>query len=1034
MKRIFLIQIFLSATLFLSAQTSRHIFRSFAKSEFFSKRNLVSGAKYKWDGKSLLENRSGYSGTDTIRVLALRVSFTKDIDPLTTGNGTFDNSASDNPVIDPPPHNKRYFESQLEALKNYFYKVSNGKLVIIPRVSDEVIELPDSMSVYATAPTDTGLVRLFTDAISGGDKSGCIFSDFDVYVIFHAGVGRDVQLPYDPTPNDISSAFVSYDDLKRINSGSDADYKGVSVENGNFFVKEGIILPETESQEGYQIGLLGTSAIMFGFQIGMPALWDTKTQHSGIGRWGLMDQGSGNFSGLLPAEPCAWTKIFMGWEEPVLVNPDTTIEVAAPSVKDKNRIYKVPINDHEYFLIENRESDVNRDSVAVGKNDRGGIVVFNSNGTVGFTGENGVIVSADEYDFDLPGSGILIWHIDEDVIKDKIADNEINIDKNHRGVDLEEADGAQDIGEGYGLISGGAGSEYGVLHDAWYEDNKINKLVNKKDIVEFTPESYPSTDSYDRGNTHLIFNGFSKRDTVMQCTIRSDFLQKGFPVRFGNTYDPMGIIAADLNNDGRKEIFIPEKQGKVFCWNPDGSPASSNMVTIEQDKLNGEKEEIHVPCCIDYKKEFTSMPVVFPGHDSVPSLLIASTKDGSVTGWSSADEDKNGLFDEVFTLQTDDNVILLAVINNEIFAGTDNGTVYTLSRTGEIIKKVNFGDSPVAAVGKFGVTSVFILLRNGNLSFADKDLAVSDNYITGDNALSGAAFCPSNGTGGFVAVTGGSGIMTLSAKGEVKGSAERERVGPGLTAPALADMDGDGMTDLFITGGSNVWGMNENCAFTDYFPLSINDDNKFLSSPVIGDVDNDDRPDIVAATSGGIVEAWSFDGAEEKGFPLTTGSSKPFTPVLTDLDGDGDVELIALSDRGWVFAWDLDTAWNEKMFPWPEKFHDSSHTSNLTAEIKGVEPSDEIMVVKSVYNYPNPVEGKSTVIRYKLECSADVNIEIIDLNGNLIDRFAGPGNAFMNNEVVWNVENVSSGIYFCRVYAKSDKGEKRVTISIAVAK
>jgi len=1033
MKRMFLVATFLSITLSGFAQTSQHRLKPFVNARSFSRRNLVSSVVYKWDGDFLTENQNKYTGTDTLRILALRVSFKKDSDPLTTGDGTFDNSVPDTPVIDPPPHDRRYFESQLEALKNYYYKISNGKLVINSYVSDDIIKVPDSMSVYATVPSDTGLVKLFTDAITGGDKAGYTFSDFDVYVIFHAGVGRDVQLPYDPTPNDIPSAFVSYDDLKRISSET-STYQGISVENGSFHVKEGIILPETESQEGYEIGLLGTSALMFGFQLGMPALWDTKTQLSGIGRWGLMDQGSGNFSGLLPAEPCAWTKVFMGWEEPVLISPDTSIEVVSSIVKGKNRIYKVLINDHEYFLIENRQSDGNGDSVAVGINDRGGKVVFNSNGTVVVTGENGVILSADEYDFDLPGSGILIWHIDEKVIRDKIALNEVNGDKYHRGVDLEEADGAQDIGEVYGFISGGAGSEYGVLHDAWYEDNEINKLVNKKDVVEFTPDSYPCTDSYDQGNTHLIFNNFSRRDTVMRCTIRSDFFQKGFPVKFGNTYDPMGIIAADLDNDGYKEIFVPVKQGKIFSWNYDGSPASTNILKIEQEKLNGSVEQIQVSCCVDHQDGFTSVPVVFPGRDSVPSLLIASTGDGSVTGWSAADEDEDGLWDKYFTWQTEDNIILLAVINNKIFAGTDNGTVYILSRTGEMIQKLSSGDSPVAAIGKFAGASVFTLLQDGTLCFFDENTVVQYQYVLEGDALSGSAFCSADGTEGFVAITGDSEILTVSEKGEIKGSAGRGRLGEGITVPALADMDGDGRTDLFITGGGKLWGMNENCVFTDYFPVSIYGDNAFLSSPLIGDVDNDARPDVVAATSNGTVEAWSFNGTEAKEFPLTTGSSLPFTPVLTDIDGDSDTELIALSDRGWVYVWDLETLWQEEMFPWPEKFHDPSHTSCITAEIKDIEPSDEIMPAKSVYNYPNPVEGSSTVIRYKLECEAAVTIEIIDLNGNLVDRFSGPGNAFMNNEVVWNVENVSSGIYFCRVYAKSDKGEKRVTISIAVAK
>ena len=63
-----------------------------------------------------------------IRVAAIRVSFIADNNPGTTGDGSFLYSA---PVdtcgkytIDPVPHNRSYFESQLRAVSNYFKSVS----------------------------------------------------------------------------------------------------------------------------------------------------------------------------------------------------------------------------------------------------------------------------------------------------------------------------------------------------------------------------------------------------------------------------------------------------------------------------------------------------------------------------------------------------------------------------------------------------------------------------------------------------------------------------------------------------------------------------------------------------------------------------------------------------------------------------------------------------------------------------------------------------------------------------------------------
>ena len=111
-------------------------------------------------------------------------------------------------------------------------------------------------------------------------------------------------------------------------------------------------------------------------------------------------------------------------------------------------ILKVPINSKEYYLVENRNRDVNKD---------GETVTYISNGNVltkSFAADsdkfssydvsdiNGVVTDVDEYDWGLPGSGILIWHIDENIIDDNLTDNSINAGAK-KGVFVEEADGVQ---------------------------------------------------------------------------------------------------------------------------------------------------------------------------------------------------------------------------------------------------------------------------------------------------------------------------------------------------------------------------------------------------------------------------------------------------------------------------------------------------------------------------------------------------------------------------------------------------------------
>ena len=448
---------------------------------------------------------------DTLKLLAVRVQFQRDNDRGSTGNGWFDLAETDSAILNPPPHNYLYFANQIKALKDYYEKVSQGKLVldikdsqdnfaVFPQQADSVWTLPNPMSYYNPNTTDDELdqrlAELFRDAIEIAGKNSAInFSEYDVYLVFHAGVGSEFSQNFDTTPNDIPSVFLNFNDLKKTIGNKNQNYQGIEVNSGNFFVKEGIILPETENQGGYEFGILGTAVIMFGHQLGLPNLFDSDTGRPGIGRFGIMDQGSGSFSGLIPVQPCAWSKIFLGWEKPITITSGDQLPLAASLTTDPNKIYKIPITAKEYFLIEKRQKTVlkNRD-VAIGYDENGVRIEFNNNGELILpTGQKkiGVIIEVDEYDFGLPGSGILIWHIDENVIEQHYQENRVNANMYQRGVDLVEADGAQDIGYFFNFF-GITGYDAGSAYDMWCDDNEDFKYAHSSETVAVPPNTQPA--------------------------------------------------------------------------------------------------------------------------------------------------------------------------------------------------------------------------------------------------------------------------------------------------------------------------------------------------------------------------------------------------------------------------------------------------------------------------------------------------------------------------------------------------------------
>jgi immune inhibitor A len=189
-------------------------------------------------------------------------------------------------------------------------------------------------------------------------------------------------------------------------------------------------------------GTMGVFAHEFGHVLGLPDLYDTDYSSSGIGKWGLMASGSRNGGSMSPAHLSAWSKMKLGWVEPIVVTSDISLSsIEIPPVWNNSIVYKMwahdpSLNTDEYFLIENRQKS--------------------------------------GYDTALPGDGLLIWHIDDSQTN--------NRDETHYLVDLEEADGAQE------LEAGGASQ----ATDPW-ENN----------VTGFRHNTNPNSKSYNGSDTSV---------------------------------------------------------------------------------------------------------------------------------------------------------------------------------------------------------------------------------------------------------------------------------------------------------------------------------------------------------------------------------------------------------------------------------------------------------------------------------------------------------------------------------------------------
>src|SRR5690606_37310942 len=117
--------------------------------------------------------------------------------------------------------------------------------------------------------------------IAASMNPGFNFSDYDIFTIFHAGVGRDVSLPGSlGNERDLPSVYLSDRALKEILNNN---LTGLPLNrNGEY---NSMIIPETESREVdviggrvlFELSINGLLVASVASHLGLPDLFNTET-------------------------------------------------------------------------------------------------------------------------------------------------------------------------------------------------------------------------------------------------------------------------------------------------------------------------------------------------------------------------------------------------------------------------------------------------------------------------------------------------------------------------------------------------------------------------------------------------------------------------------------------------------------------------------------------------------------------------------------------------------------------------------------
>ncbi len=1007
-----------------------------------------------------------FDTVDSLKVLFVRVSFS-DRDFLETAGGA-------------------YFGNELRHLMEYYHGASIGRFTLVCDLASEIIPLPMDESYYGDNDSwDLKAAEIMITVVDSLD-SEYDFSRWDAFAVIHAGAGRETDFLAD-SPWQMWSGFIDpyeMEDLLADTLGTPGIPTDDLEAEETFYIDNLMILPEQASQDGYQFGSLGIYAYQVGKRLGMVALYDPTPAEfpdsQGIGSFELMSYGLYNALGFVPGFPCAFQRYLMGWVEPVTVNENLIVNIT--DINDSGPgdtiLVKIPAGPSEYFLVENRQHDTNLDR-------RFSFTDLDADGIP----DNEDILLGAEFDFYLTGTtdpseivegiryvntggGIKIWHVDEGIIAERLASGRrVNDTAMLKGVDLEEADGVQDMDRPGGQYA------FGSFLDSFREG------VNVRFSGDTNPSSMlnsviPSGISIDRISAagHIMSFQVSFEESVARVTIPLEGDVSGLaPVAadIAGTGDTLLIVAADGQVDGK--IYVLEEPCDP-SWNGpaslvasfDGASWTAPPVACD---IDGDGDLEIVITSLDgriHAVEHDGSPFVIDSDDTPGTFAVQGTVITSALEIS-ADDDSDS---EVVILSSDGSDVHMYILGVDLQHSDEH---YAGPVTGHWI--LDAGSRPVshpvrgimkeemdgfffcgAGNGKVYLTYISIAEDTVFTAIIPESMGTLERIVTAGPETSGDSFMivmPSSadldrdGCDEMVIGLPGIGLVywdpfSAGSPGGLYYDGKEEKsihispaVGRFPSSPALADMDGDGVIETIVRDRERLFilaGFGTVCAGWPYVlsdEVTGLEESIYSVQPLAADTDGDGRLESIFNVAGDIY-VMEFSGRISEGWPARGegDATVPFAAIRGiggklhifsaggngELDRSGDAGLTADRYRSTVSRIDLETP-DLATGGWYIYRNDSGGSGRRSIPFSA-DPASGRVVDGSFICYPNPVTEGIFTARIVFSGGAQVTARVLDIQGEEIFSLTKShtwDEGTIPFEIQVPVAGISSGIYICRL-------------------
>lgn len=426
---------------------------------------------------------------------------------------------------------KKLFTKGSRSLRDYYLEASWNQLDITGKVSNQwysadgnIMDYSDE-AVHIKYPYARKLVK---ETVLNAKKSGFDFSPFavdgkiELLMVIHAGKGQNTALK-----------------IEYIRPHQGWVEEPIEVQDG-IVIDRYILAPELPIED------IGCYCHEVGHLIGLPDFYNMKSPV--VGGWCLMGVGDHIDDGKTPAHPSAWCKVHLGWREPVIIEkPPDVYDIPAVSDVDGS-IYKIDVHDSggkEYFLLENRQQK--------------------------------------GFDEKLPGSGLLIWHVDEN----RCVLNPPNSDFNHLFLTLVQSDGGDELQRDVNQL----------MKEMEFETLKKEITGNDGDPYpgitsnrNFDMKSNPRSISRKGTDSHVRVTSISDSSDVMRAEIGVQ------PPSGVNKLDTKKPASQTESNTDKIARHVLQNYMELMTTQKEGTPYIDGYEAGKLDRIEGEIEKSELIC------------------------------------------------------------------------------------------------------------------------------------------------------------------------------------------------------------------------------------------------------------------------------------------------------------------------------------------------------------------------------------------------------------------------------------------------------